>query len=95
MSKENFDEFQPQEAKGDDLLALQLESHLRWFTPTGWVEPLSKPMHLPYIEVEEFQAMRKAFDEGKLKEHLKGCKGVLTYPAVIEGVEAYFQKIST
>ena len=71
-----------------------LETHIKYFTPTGWCEPIRSPMVPPYIEVADWLVYKKGFDEGTLEAAMEG-RPVSQGPGrwmIREAIEAFFKQ---
>ena len=71
-----------------------LETHIKYFTPTGWREPIHSPMVPPYIDVADWLVYKKGFDEGTLEAAMEG-RPVSQGPGrwmIREAIEAFFKQ---
>ena len=62
---------EPRIAKGYEALALDIEGHVKQYTPEGWTVPISNVMHSPMFSAEEAEALAGSFEDGSLAEKLK------------------------
>lgn len=71
-----------------------LETHIKYFTPSGWREPIHSPMVPPYIEVADWLAYKNGYAEGKLAEAMES-RPVSQGPGrwmIREAIEDFFKQ---
>jgi hypothetical protein len=58
-------------ATGNAKIAIQLEEHIKFFVPPGWVGPIHDFDFAPMLLPDQAGIMSTAFKEGKLNEYLE------------------------
>jgi len=77
-----------------EYFARMLETHIKDFVPTGWKEAIRVPMVPPYIEVDDWLAYKKGYDDGRLVQAMES-RSVSQGPGrwmIREAIEAFFKQ---
>lgn len=88
---------EPTIATGLEKIAIQLESHIRYYVPKGWRENISSAASCPMFSGEDVEVFIEAYKIGKLKIRIEELSKSDDFPYnqlkpfyVKEGIEDYF-----
>jgi hypothetical protein len=86
-------------AKGFEKLSLNLEQHIRFYTPSNWVVPISNVAYTPIFSAKEVKIFMEAYKLYKLKSTLEELGQDKKYPYnqlnqwyIREAIEDFFSK---
>jgi len=91
---------EPRIATGLDYLALELESHVKYYTPRCWREPINSAAFSPSFSGEELSTFIDAYLHGDLHGTIERLAETGKYPYnqlkpfyIKEAIEDYFEKV--
>ena len=90
---------EPRIAAGYDRLAIDLEQHIKYYTPEGWIVPVSNVAHTPMFSAEEAKVFMEAHRESSLKTRLEELSQNKDFPFnqlkpfyVKDAIKDFFEK---
>ena len=91
---------EPTIATGLEYLAIELESHIKFYVPKGWRESINSAASCPMLSGEETKVLIEAYNEKRLKSTLEELSKSDDFPYrqlkpffVKEAIEDYFTTV--